>query len=183
VIAFILFGIVACLLFAKFVMGFEEKETAKLEQAFEQTKSDKAIWEEANRKREQALYTGAASDTFGNGGGESESTSDQQIIKDNNTGSRMKKCPFCAETIQHEAIKCRYCGEFLTGQNRQEEIAPIRQLSSEPKVIQCPNCSSTNVTKISTGKKLPYVALAGLAAPVFKKVRSQFECNKCGYKW
>lgn len=69
--------------------------------------------------------------------------------------------------------------QFKTQVHHQKQIERASRASSS-ETIKCPTCSSRDVKRISGTAKVAGAALFGLFS---KTARSQFECERCGYKW
>ena len=118
-------------------------------------------------------------------------------------------CPFCGNPIVDTGIDRKdYCALSIVSKDNRQLIEAMIELKKkdpieyETKMIEfrkeserimdeadavaagnlpkCPTCGSTNIERISVGKKLTGGALFGLLS---SNVRKTMHCRNCGYKW
>ena len=112
-------------------------------------------------------------------------------IKDNI--SFPEKCPICGINTRDHIVenKCNVCGYdytiseqelnvILENGKRENSARQTTQTTQQQNIPHCPVCNSTNIEKISLGKKAKGSFLFGFFS---SDVRNQMHCKDCGYKF
>ena len=88
--------------------------------------------------------------------------------------------PDVAEEVVKKWSKAGKIPPFFNGKNIKEWEQETFHEPQQQEIPKCPTCGSTNIEKISLGKKAVGGALFGLFS---SDVRKTMYCQKCGYKW
>ena len=104
----------------------------------------------------------------------------------------IRKCPACGREYLKPTRYCEKCHLLLFRLSEYERLnmeanrATLQKMLNEndnPKqqnTPKCPTCGSTNIEKISAGKK----AIGFVAVGVFSSnLGKTMHCKNCGYKW
>lgn len=99
-----------------------------------------------------------------------------------NDNNEFKTCPKCNKQHPYLIDHCTECGYSTQAyKNRMKKLQEcIEKPVVQKNIPKCSTCSSTNIRKISTTRKVAGAIGFGLLS---KTAKSQFECKDCGYKW
>lgn len=76
----------------------------------------------------------------------------------------MKECPFCAEEIRDEAIKCKHCGSLLDGSGAQSNAAQATAVQAPRKTSSFSLAGLLGALLAIIGLVLGFVGIATSAA-------------------